>query len=146
MSTQRRHPVEPLGVSSFVKDYSISLLIVDYRRLRLESTGWKQTSCNCSWLYVRSILRRAEESSCLKHVYRADSILDDVSKERPTWPLSCYAPSKFEPTMVTGLDSSMEELRWKAVQAKASGAEGEYVSASAHIIDAIAGAKDSQYS
>jgi nucleoporin NUP42 len=51
-----------------------------------------------------------------------------MTKEKPMWPLSSYGPAKYEPTIVKGLDQSPEELRVKAVMAKASGTSNEYAS------------------
>jgi nucleoporin NUP42 len=50
-----------------------------------------------------------------------------TGKERPTWPLASYAPAKYEPTLLVGLDESPEELRLKATTAMKGGNLNEYV-------------------
>jgi len=52
----------------------------------------------------------------------------DLSSDKPIWPLSCYGPAKYEPTLIAGLDESMEELRVRAVLALKAGNSSEYVS------------------
>lgn len=47
--------------------------------------------------------------------------------EKPLWLLSSYAPSKYEPTLLTGLDESPEELRVMAHTATKAGNLAEYV-------------------
>lgn len=50
--------------------------------------------------------------------------------DKPIWPLSSYAPAKYEPILLGGLDESPEELRFRAFSANQSGAFTEYVSCS----------------
>lgn len=61
--------------------------------------------------------------------FRAESIKNDLTmgKERPIWPLTSYGPAKFEPTLLTGLDESPEELRVRATAALKAGNINEYV-------------------
>ncbi len=47
--------------------------------------------------------------------------------DRPTWLLSSYGPAKFQPTILSGLDESPEELRVKAATAAKTGTFTEYV-------------------
>lgn len=47
--------------------------------------------------------------------------------DRPTWVLSSYGPAKHQPTIITGLDLSQEELRVRAAQAMKAGTVQEYV-------------------
>jgi nucleoporin NUP42 len=47
--------------------------------------------------------------------------------DKPLWPLSSYGPAKSEPTFITNLDESQEELRVRAVTALKSGAVNDYV-------------------
>lgn len=48
-------------------------------------------------------------------------------KDKPLWPLSVYAPAKGEPSLLTELDESPEELRIKAHLALKNGSMNEYV-------------------
>lgn len=59
----------------------------------------------------------------------ADSMTKDLSPqhEKPLWPLSSYAPAKYEPLLIAGLDESFEELRVRAVTALQKNAVDEYV-------------------
>lgn len=59
----------------------------------------------------------------------AQSMVNDMSQggEKPSWPLSCYAPAKHEPVLIPGLDESSEELRVKAYVAIKAGNLSEYV-------------------
>ncbi|KAJ7151694.1 hypothetical protein C8R46DRAFT_490839 [Mycena filopes] len=50
-----------------------------------------------------------------------------MGKERPVWPLGSYGPAKYEPTLLTGLDESPEELRLKAATAMKAGTMNEYL-------------------
>ena len=43
------------------------------------------------------------------------------------WALSSYAPAKFEPNLIAGLDMSFEELRVNAALAFLSNTVAEYV-------------------
>ena len=54
-------------------------------------------------------------------------ITRDLENERPIWPLSTYGPAKYQPTLMTGLDMSPEELRVKAAEAARAGTTQEYV-------------------
>lgn len=47
--------------------------------------------------------------------------------EKPLWALSSYAPAKFEPNLITGLDLSFEELRVNAALASHTNTIAEYV-------------------
>ena len=47
--------------------------------------------------------------------------------EKPLWPLSVYGPAKHEPNLSPSLDESPEELRIRAVQAKAANTIPDYV-------------------
>jgi hypothetical protein len=47
--------------------------------------------------------------------------------EKPLWSLSSYAPAKYEPNLITGLDMSFEELRVNAVLALHSNTVPQYV-------------------
>jgi len=47
--------------------------------------------------------------------------------EKPLWALSSYGPAKYEPTLISNLDESPEELRLKALVAVQSGASIDYV-------------------
>ena len=47
--------------------------------------------------------------------------------EKPSWPLTSYGPAKCDPTLVTELDESAEELRVKAAEAFKAGSMNEYV-------------------
>lgn len=49
-------------------------------------------------------------------------------QEKPSWPFSSYGPAKGEPTYVTGLDVSPDEMRVKAYEAKSKNQSNEYVS------------------
>jgi nucleoporin NUP42 len=59
----------------------------------------------------------------------SDSIQKDLSPnvDKPLWPLSSFAPSKYAPTFITGLDESPEELRVRAALAAKNGTVNEYV-------------------
>ncbi|KAJ7468637.1 hypothetical protein FB451DRAFT_378185 [Mycena latifolia] len=61
--------------------------------------------------------------------YTMESIKNDLTtgKERPIWPLASYAPAKFEPMLLPGLDESPEELRLKAASAMKAGNINEYL-------------------
>jgi hypothetical protein len=48
--------------------------------------------------------------------------------EKPLWPLSSYGVGKYEPSFLSGLDISPEELRVRAVEALKEGKGAEYVS------------------
>jgi len=48
--------------------------------------------------------------------------------DKPIWPLSSYGAAKHEPTLISGLDESPEELRFRAVIALQAGNINEYVS------------------
>lgn len=56
-----------------------------------------------------------------------ESITRDLEHERPIWPLSTYGPAKYQPTLMSGLDDSPEELRVKSVEAARSGTTQDYV-------------------
>ena len=56
-----------------------------------------------------------------------ESITRDLESEKPVWPLSCYGPAKMQPTLIGGLDESMEELRVRATQAAKAGTTQDYV-------------------
>ena len=47
--------------------------------------------------------------------------------DKPLWPLSSYGPMD-EPTLLTGIDESPEELRFRAFVAQQAGNAAEYVS------------------
>ena len=47
--------------------------------------------------------------------------------DKPLWPLSSYGPAKHEPTLISNLDESPEELRVRAVTALRSGSTNDYV-------------------
>ena len=51
----------------------------------------------------------------------------DLKADRPSWPLSSYGPAKHEKNLLTPLDESPEELRFKAVTAMQNGKINEYV-------------------
>ncbi|KAJ7356606.1 hypothetical protein DFH08DRAFT_461495 [Mycena albidolilacea] len=61
--------------------------------------------------------------------FTAESIKNDLTmgKERPIWPLASYGPAKFEPTLLSGLDESPEELRLRAATAAKAGNVNEYL-------------------
>ncbi|KAJ7222612.1 hypothetical protein GGX14DRAFT_429278, partial [Mycena pura] len=63
-------------------------------------------------------------------MFTAESIKDDLTsgKERPLWPLTSYGPAKFEPTLLSGLDESPEELRLRAATGAKAGNVNEYLS------------------
>lgn len=52
----------------------------------------------------------------------------NLTVDKPSWPLSSYAPAKYEPMLVAGLDQSFEELRVNAAKALKEGKINEYVS------------------
>ncbi|KAF6764154.1 hypothetical protein DFP72DRAFT_870911 [Ephemerocybe angulata] len=78
----------------------------------------------------------ANRTTNAAYIFTFDGIKDDLSKEKPSWPLSSYGPAKYEPTMVAGLDMSFEELRVKAVEAQKAGNVNEYVAYEANLINA----------
>ena len=47
--------------------------------------------------------------------------------EKPSWPLTSYGPAKCDPTLVTELDESAEELRVKGAEAFKAGSMNDYV-------------------
>ncbi|KAF8885798.1 hypothetical protein BD779DRAFT_658960 [Infundibulicybe gibba] len=61
--------------------------------------------------------------------YTSDTMKSDLTQgvDRPIWPLTCYGPAKYEPTLLSGLDESPEELRFKAFTATKAGNMQEYV-------------------
>lgn len=60
--------------------------------------------------------------------FTAESISKDLTPnvDKPLWPLTSFAPSKYSPTVITGLDESPEELRVRASQAIKNGNVSEY--------------------
>jgi len=58
---------------------------------------------------------------------RPESIQKDFTVDKPSWPLSSYGVAKNEPTFLTGLDVSPEELRVQAVLALKDGKIQDYV-------------------
>ncbi|KAF7336061.1 Kinase-like protein [Mycena sanguinolenta] len=64
-----------------------------------------------------------------EHLRAAESIVNDFTtgKGKPLWPLASYGPAKFEPTLLSGLDESPEELRVKAEAAMKAGNLNEYL-------------------
>lgn len=58
-----------------------------------------------------------------------ESVTSDLSPQhdRPGWLLSSYGPSKYQPTLIGGLDLSPEEMRVKALEAVKSGNIQQYV-------------------
>ncbi|CAG8630094.1 10013_t:CDS:2, partial [Paraglomus occultum] len=46
------------------------------------------------------------------------SIRTDLTKERPPWPYTVYAPAKEEPNLIEGTDISPEELRFEFLKLK----------------------------
>ncbi|TFK69409.1 hypothetical protein BDN72DRAFT_840374 [Pluteus cervinus] len=61
--------------------------------------------------------------------FTQETIASDLTqhKDKPLWPLSCYAPAKGEPNVLSGLDESPEELRVRAHTARQAGNLSEYV-------------------
>lgn len=52
----------------------------------------------------------------------------DLTSERPSWALTCYAPGKGNPNLISGLDESPEELRIRYYNARAANDQSLYVS------------------
>jgi len=48
--------------------------------------------------------------------------------DKPSWLLSSYGAAKYEPTLLTGIDESPEELRFRSFVAQQAGNAAEYVS------------------
>jgi len=67
-------------------------------------------------------------SEALTAVNSEVNIKQDITKDKPSWPLSCYSPSKYENTLITGFDESPEELRVNFTMARQSGTIAAYVS------------------
>ena len=57
----------------------------------------------------------------------------DFKADKPSWPLSSYGPAKNEKNLLSSLDESSEELRFKAVTAARNGNINEYVRCSLFI-------------
>lgn len=53
--------------------------------------------------------------------------LANPGAEKPLWPLTSYAPTKYVPVLIGGIDESFEELRVRAVMALQSGTISTYV-------------------
>ncbi|KIM20846.1 hypothetical protein M408DRAFT_30045, partial [Serendipita vermifera MAFF 305830] len=59
--------------------------------------------------------------------FNVESIQRDFGPaEKPLWPISSYGPGKNEPTFLTGLDISPEEMRARAFEAMKEGKGAEY--------------------
>lgn len=57
-----------------------------------------------------------------------DGIMTDLGANgRPIWRLTCYAPARFEPNLIQGIDVSPEEDRLLAYQAKQTAQDMAYV-------------------
>lgn len=71
-------------------------------------------------------------------IFTSDTMKNDLTPlhDKPSWPLSSYGTSKFEPTLLNGLDESPEELRVRAFLAQRSGNVAEYVAYEASKISA----------
>lgn len=59
--------------------------------------------------------------------YSREGIQTDLTKERPKWILSSYAPGKNERNLLDGHDLSPEELRLRFYAARAAGNPALYV-------------------
>ncbi|KAI5801536.1 hypothetical protein DFH27DRAFT_60729 [Peziza echinospora] len=58
-----------------------------------------------------------------------DTLQNDLTKERPIWKLSSYAPGKDPPAqLIDGKDMSPEEMRLRAYECMANGAMNQYIS------------------
>ncbi|KAF5322519.1 hypothetical protein D9619_000184 [Psilocybe cf. subviscida] len=71
-------------------------------------------------------------------LFTVQSIESDMNLtvDKPSWPLSSYAPAKYEPMLVAGLDQSFEELRVNAAKALKEGKINEYAQFEASTIAA----------
>ncbi|KAL0581487.1 hypothetical protein V5O48_000530 [Marasmius crinis-equi] len=61
-------------------------------------------------------------------LFTVDSIRNDLTphNDKPLWPLSSYGAAKYETNLISGLDESFEEMRWKAASAMSGGNINQY--------------------
>lgn len=75
----------------------------------------------------RGSLTHREKGLTRSVCYSREGIQTDLTKERPKWILSSYAPGKNEKNLLDGHDLSPEELRLRFYAARAAGNPALYV-------------------
>jgi hypothetical protein len=103
---------------------------------RVRSSRGPRTSRRPSFLHVsvRTFLpgnTPEYQTHSTSVVARPETIVNDLSVERPVWPLSVYGPAKGEPNLIDNTDVSPEELRLKFWEAKQANDPSLYVGLSA---------------
>jgi hypothetical protein len=95
----------------------------------IPASGWgpsagapANTSVNFTY-----VPRHTQNRSLIGFINSPESIQKDFTVDKPSWPLSSYGVAKNEPTFLSGLDVSPEELRVQAVLALKDNKIQDYV-------------------